>query len=106
MKGGKTEMKTENYPKNDGSEGMRYTLEKGDVITALFSSPKENLLGKAKYASYSIKAVWNNREIFVTLTHGQFKRLVGIGNLEGKKLVAVGYSGPTGKELIGIELLE
>ncbi len=99
-------MKTEKYPKNDGTEGTRYMLEKGDVITALFSSPKENLLGNSKYASYSIKAVWNDKEIFVTLTHGQFKRLVGIGNLEGKKLVAVGYSGPTGKELIGLDLLE
>lgn len=99
-------MKTENYPKNNGSQGTRYTLEKGDVITALFASPKENLLGKSKYASYSIKAAWNDKEIFVTLTHGQFKRLIGIGNLEGKKLVAVGYSGPAGKELIGIELIE
>ena len=99
-------MKTENYPKNNGSQGTRYILEKGDVITALFASPKESLLGQSKYASYSLKAVWNAKEIFVTLTHGQFKRLVGIGNLEGKKLVAVGYSGPTGKEQIGIELLE
>lgn len=99
-------MKTENYPKNNGTQGTRYTLEKGDVITAVFPTPKETTLGNSKYSSYSIKAIWNNEEIFVTLTPGQFKRLVGIGQLEGKKLVAVGYSGPTGKELIGIELLD
>ena len=99
-------MKTENYPKNDGTQGTRHTLEKGDVFTALFSTPRESTLGDSKYSSYSIKAVWNNKEIFVTLTHGQYKRLVGIGNLEGKKLIAVGYSGPTGKELVGLEVLD
>ena len=99
-------MKTENYPKNNGANGSRYTLEKGDVIEAMFSTPKETMLGKSKYPSYSIKAIWNSKEIFVTLTHGQYKRLIGIGNLEGKKLIAVGYPGLEGKELIGLEVLD
>lgn len=99
-------MKTEHYPRNNGTQGTRYMLEKGDVITAVYPTPKEVTLGKSKHPSYSIKAVWNSKEVFVSLTHGQFKRLIGIGQLEGKKLVAVGYSGPTGKELIGIELLD
>lgn len=99
-------MKTESYPKSNGTEGTRYTLEKGDVIEAMFSKPRETVLGKSKYTSYSIKAVWNDKEVFVTLTSGQYKRLMGIGDLEGKKLVAVGYPGPAGKELVGIELLD
>ncbi len=97
-------MKTENYPKNDGTQGVRYILEKGDVIEAKYSKPRETLLGKSKYSSYSIKAVWDDNEIFVVLTHGQYKRLMGFGNIEGKKLVAVGYPGPEDKELVGLEL--
>ena len=99
-------MKTENYPKKDGTQGARYTLEKGDVIEAKFSKPREASLGKSKYPSYSIKAVWNDKEIFVSLTHGQYKRLMGIGDLEGKKLVAIGYPGAAGKELVGLEVLD
>ena len=78
----------------------------GDVIEAMFSTPREAMLGKSKYPSYSIKAKWNSKEIFVTLTNGQYKRLMGLSNLEGKKLVAVGYQGPTGKELIGLEIVD
>lgn len=99
-------MKTESYPRKNGTTGTRYTLEKGDIIKAMFSKPREAILGESKYASYSIKALWNDREIFVSLTGGQYKRLMGIGDLEGKKLVAVGYPGPAGKELIGIDLLD
>jgi hypothetical protein len=32
--------------------------------------------------------------------------LIGIGSLEGKKLVAIGYQGPAGKELIGLDVIE
>ena len=99
-------MKTENYTKNNGIQGIRYTLEKGDVIKTTISTPREAMLGKSKYPSYSVKAIWNDKEIFVSLTHGQYKRLIGIGNLEDKKLVAVGYSGPKGKELVGLEVLD
>ena len=99
-------MKTENYPKNNGTNGSRYTLEKGDVIEAMFSTPREAMLGKSKYPSYSIKAKWNSKEIFVTLTSGQHKRLMGLSNLEGKKLVAIAYPGPEGKELIGLEIVD
>ncbi|NIA02492.1 MAG: hypothetical protein GWP15_03845 [Nitrospirae bacterium] len=99
-------MKVENYTKKDGSIGTRYTLSKGDVIEAVFSKPREAMLGESKYMSYSIKAIWNEKEIFVSLTHGQYKRLMGIGDLEGKKLVAVSYSGPEEKELVGLELAE
>ncbi|MCD4831686.1 MAG: hypothetical protein K8R02_07780 [Anaerohalosphaeraceae bacterium] len=99
-------MKTENYPKNDGTQGVRYILEKGDVIEAKYSKPRETLLGGSKYPSYSIKAVWDDNEIFVALTHGQYKRLMGIGDLDGKKLVAVGYPGAEGKELVGLEALD
>ena len=99
-------MKNENYTKNNGTQGVRYTLEKGDVIKTTFSTPREVMLGKSKYPSYSVKAIWNDKEIFITLTHGQYKRLIGIGNLEDKKLVAVAYSGPSGKELVGLEVLD
>ena len=99
-------MKTENYTKNDGKPGIRYFLEKGDMIKASVPTPKEVSLGKSKYPSYSIKAVWNDKDIFVTLTKGQYKRLVGIGSLEGKKLIAVGYVGPAGKELIGLDVID
>ena len=99
-------MKEENYPKNNGSQGTRYILEKGDIIKALFATPRETILGKSEYASYSIKALWDNKEIYVSLTQGQFKRLVAIGDLEGKNLIAVGYEGPSGKELVGLEVLE
>ena len=91
-------MKTENYTKNDGKPGIRYFLEKGDMIKASVPTPKE--------VSLSIKAVWNDKDIFVTLTKGQYKRLVGIGSLEGKKLIAVGYVGPAGKELIGLDVID
>jgi hypothetical protein len=99
-------MKTENYPKNNGTNGSRYILEKGDVIEAMFSTPRETMLGKSKYPSYSIKAKWNDKEIFVSLTHGQYKRLMGMDALEDKKLVTVGYPGPEGKELVGLEVLD
>lgn len=99
-------MKTENYPKKDGKPGTRYFLEKGDVIKALVATPREASLGKSKYPSYSIKAIWGDKEIYVTLTNGQYKRLMGIGSLEGKKLVAIGYQGPAGKELVGLDVLK
>ena len=99
-------MKTENYTKNDKTQGTKYFLEKGDIIQVGVPSPREAILGKSKYPSYSIKATWNSKEIFVSLTHGQYKRLMGIGNLEEKKLVAVGYPGPEEKELVGLEVLE
>lgn len=99
-------MKTENYTKSDKSQGTKYFLEKGDIIQCLVPSPKEAVLGKSKYPSYSVKAMWNNKEIFVSLTNGQYKRLMGLGNLEDKKLVAVGYPGPEDKELVGLEVLD
>ena len=99
-------MKTEDYTKKDGKPGIRYFLEKGDVIKAMVATPREASLGKSKYPSYSIKAIWSSKEIYVTLTCGQYKRLIGIGSLEGKKLVAIGYQGPAGKELIGLDVLE
>lgn len=99
-------MKTENYPKNDGTSGAKYTLEIDDVIEPLYPRPRESLLGNSNYTSYSIKAIWEDKEIFVALTHGQYKRLMGIGNLEGQKLVAVGYTGPSGNELVGLDVLE
>ncbi len=99
-------MKTENYPKNDGTQGTKYALEKGDVIESMSPTPREASPGNSKYPCYSIKAVWNNKEIFVTLTQGQYKRLMGIDNLEGRKLVAVGYQGPAEKELVGLEVLD
>jgi len=99
-------MKTENYPKKDGTYGTRYTLEKGDVIEALVPKPREALLGKSKYPSYSIKVAWSSKDIYVALTHGQYKRLMGLGNLDGRKLVAVGYQGQAGKELIGLDFLD
>jgi len=99
-------MKTENYTKNDKTQGTKYFLEKGDIIEVSVPSPREAMIGKSKYPSYSIKAIWNDKEIFVSLTHGQYKRLMGIGNLEDKKLVAVGYPGPEGKELVGLEIID
>ena len=99
-------MKTENYPKNNGTSGTKYTLEKGDVIEPVFSKPRESSLSNSNYLSYSIKAVWNNKEIFVSLTKGQYKRLMGLGDLNGKKLIAVGYQGESCKELIGLNILE
>jgi len=99
-------MKTENYPKNNGTNGSRYILEKGDVIEAMFSTPRETMLGKSKYPSYSIKAKWNDKEIFVSLTNGQYKRLMGLSDLEGKKLIAIGYQGPERKELVGLEIAD
>jgi hypothetical protein len=99
-------MKTENYTKKDGKPGIRYALEKGDVIKAMVSTPREASLGKSKFPSYSIKAIWGGKEIYITLTSGQYKRLIGIGSLEGKKLVAIGYQGPASKELIGLDVLE
>ncbi len=99
-------MKTENYQKKDGAAGVKYTLEKGDVIKPLYSKPRESTLGKSKSISFSIKAFWEDKEIFVTLTYGQYKRLMGIANLKGRKLVAIGYPGPSGKELVGLDMLE
>ena len=99
-------MKTENYQKRDGTTGVKYTLEKGDVIKPLYSKPRECTLGKSKFLFFSIKAVWENKEIFVTLTYGQYKRMMGISNLQGRKLVAIGYPGPSGKELVGLDMLD
>ncbi len=99
-------MKTENYTKNDNTLGTKYILEKGDIIEVSVSGPKEAMIGNSKYPSYSIKAIWDNKEIFLSLTHGQYKRLIGIGDLEGKKLIAVGYPGPAEKELVGLDLIE
>ena len=99
-------MKTEDYTKNDGKPGKRYSLEKGDVIRAMASTPRETVLGKSKYPSYSIKAAWSGREIYVTLTHGQYKRLMGIGDLKGKELTAVMYQGPSAKELVGLDVTD
>lgn len=99
-------MNTEEYTKNDGKSGTRYILEKGDVIRAMASTPRETVLGKSKYPSYSIKAAWGGKEIYITLTHGQYKRLMGLGDVKGKELTAVGYSGPTGKELIGLDITD
>lgn len=98
-------MNTEDYTKKDGKPGTRYTLEKGDVIRAMASTPRETVLGKSKYPSYSIKAVWSGKEIYITLTHGQYKRLMGLGDVKGKELTAVTYQGPTGKELIGLDVV-
>jgi hypothetical protein len=97
-------MKTEDYTKNDGRPGVRYTLEKGDVIRAMASTPRETVLGKSKYPSYSIKAAWSGNEIYVSLTHGQYKRLIGLGDVKGKELTAVAYQGPSGKELVGLDV--
>ena len=99
-------MKTENYPKKDGTVGVKYTLEKGDVIKPLYSKPRESTLGKSKFISFSMKVLWEDNEIFVTLTYGQYKNLVGIANLKGRKLVAIGYPGPSGKELVGLDMLD
>lgn len=97
-------MRTEEYTKKDGRPGTRYTLEKGDVIRALAVSPRESMLGKSKYPAYSIKAAWNGREIYITLTHGQCKRLMGLGDVKGRNLIAVGYVGPSGEERVGLDL--
>ena len=99
-------MKTENYTRKDKTQGAKYVLEKGDIIEVREPRPTEATIGNSKYPSYSVKATWNDKEIFVSLTHGQYKRLMGLSNLEGKKLVAVGYQGPTGKELIGLEIVD
>ncbi len=99
-------MKTQDYTKKDGSAGTRYFLEKGDVVRSLFALPRESVPGKSKYPVYSIKAAWKGQEIFITLTAGQYKKLMGIGSLEGRELAAIGYEGPEGKELIGLKVLE
>ena len=99
-------MKTENYSKKDGSEGVKYTLEKGDIIKPLYSKPRESTMGKSKFISFSIKVFWEDKEVFVTLTYGQYKRLMGISNLKERKLVAIGYPSPSGKELVGLDMLE
>jgi hypothetical protein len=99
-------MKTENYTKKDGSAAVRYRLEKGDVVKSLFAKPKESVFANCKYPLYSLKALWNEKQIFVTLTAGQYKRLMGLGNLEDKSIKAVSYQGPEGKELVGLELKE
>lgn len=99
-------MKTEDYTKKDGSVGTRYTLEKDDVVRSLFALPRESVPGKSKYPVYSIKAVWRGQEVYITLTAGQYKKLMGFGSLEGRELAAIGYEGPEGKELVGIKVLE
>ncbi len=99
-------MKTENYNKKDGSAGTRYTLEKGDIVKALYAMPRETVPGKSKYPIYSIKAAWKGKEVYVTLTTGQYKRLMGIGSLEGKEIIALGYEGPDGEELVGLTVLK
>ena len=99
-------MKTEDYTKKDGSAGTRYAFEKGDVVRSLFAKPRESVFGKSKYPVYSIKAAWNGQEVYITLTAGQYKKLMGIGSLDGRELVAIGYEGPEGKELVGLKVLE
>lgn len=99
-------MKTEDYTKKDGTAGKRYALEKDDVFRAMASTPRETMLGKSKYPSYSIKAAWSGKEIYITLTHGQYKRLMGLGDVKGKELTAVVYQGPSDEELVGLDVTD
>ncbi len=96
-------MKKQDYKKKDGSAGTSYALEAGDEFKALYASPRESLPGKSKYPSYSLKVLFKGKEIYLTLTAGQFKRLMGMGNLEGKQFVCIKYKGDEGKELLGID---
>ena len=98
-------MKTEDYTKKDGKAGIRYTLEKGDVVRMMASTPRETIFSKSKYPSYSIKAAWNGKEIYIALTHGQHKRLMGLGDVKGKELTAIAYRGPSDKELVGLDII-
>lgn len=80
----------EKYEKKDGSEGVKYKIENGDVVTARFDKPLKHEGGK--YPNYSIGATKEDgTEIFLTLTETQFNQLEKVGNLTGKKLEGYEY---------------
>jgi hypothetical protein len=96
-------MKEIKYEKADGSEGSTFVLEAGDKVIAKFSAPRKN--EKGIYDSYSLGVEGNNSDetAYVRLSKGQGEKLLKLGDLTGKTIVAYEYSNKFGK-FIGVKV--
>lgn len=91
-------MKEQKYKKTDGTEGVSYKLEKGDIIYPAFGQPKMS----GQYNSFTIGAKFNPDDeevIYVRLTNSQGQKLMSLGDVTGKKVVAYGYKNKFGDQV-------
>ena len=106
-------MKTEKYPKNDGSEGESYFPEKGDEYTCLDSEVKTftypaNVRGKATMLNkHTIRVqTVEGVDLFLVVSEGQKKVLDKESDLTDKKIAFEEYTHKTYGVLLGARVVK
>jgi hypothetical protein len=109
-------MKTKDFEKSDGTQGVEYKPEHGDKVLAkaesvFASEPRAVIVGRdtdkeraVNITTYGISAEWEGKEIFCKLTQGHQKLLSQKGNLMGKTLVFANYESDKWGTLVGVSV--
>ena len=92
------------YTKKDGTEGVSYKLEQGDIFTPLFD---EVNIRSGKYGNmYSLRVKFENGvEGYVQLTKSQGIQMQKIESLSTKQFVCYSYDTQFRKGCVGIRAL-
>lgn len=106
-------MEEKEFKRKDGSEGVEYKLEAGDIVEAMFGSIRKSderlgvnkKTGKPfKTRDYSLGVKFDDKDIYVKLTKTQAETLEKEGNLLGKKIEAYEYEHPKWGPQIGVKV--
>lgn len=101
-------MKTEEFKRQDGTKGQRYTPEAGDIFEATFpkvgtKQSAATIKGKAKIVTNNFLGVKDAKgnEMTIRITGGQKKVLDKTEDLKGKTIVFEEYEHKTYGKQVG-----
>ena len=111
-------MKERKFERKDGTDGIEYKPENGDIIIAkadsvFESEPRAVIVDKGKdteravnIVTYGINAEWKGKEIFCKLTEGMKKVLEKTSDLMDKEIKFENYESKNYGTLVGARVVK